>query len=103
MTKNKKERAMDAITAHHDANLNAMFAALRTQIIRSLELVTPGNGRWDYELYRESLADELRIEAEIIEYVADDLIGRILDSETRPCKHHKYTINSSGKDMKWVF
>ena len=55
----------------HDANLNALFAALRTQIIRSQELVTPGNGRWDHEQYRESLAAEVKIEAKIIKYVAD--------------------------------
>jgi len=69
--------AMDNKTKNncHDANLNALFAALRTQIMRSLELVTPGNGRWDHELYRKSLVDELRIEAEIIKYVVDKFIA----------------------------
>ena len=52
----------------HDAHLNAMFAKLRTAICQSQDLVMPGNS---HELYRESLADELKIEAEIIQYVAE--------------------------------
>ena len=53
----------------HDANLNALFAKLRKQITQSQELVLPAGG--SHEQYRESLADEMRIEAEIIKYVAE--------------------------------
>ena len=56
-------------TTQHDANLNALFAALRMQIVKSQELVMPGYG--SHEQYRESLTDEMRIEAEIIKYVAE--------------------------------
>jgi len=60
---------MNTITAHHDANLNALFAKLRKQITQSQELVLPAGG--SHEQYRESLACEMTIESEIIKYVAD--------------------------------